>query len=55
MAMDGTTAPRWLLDGEGWRDGSSTVRDGVTAPRRRGTASDGFSTARDGASAAVMD
>jgi hypothetical protein len=46
---------RRLLDGEGRRDGSSTARDGATAPRRRGTARDGSSTARDGASAAAMD
>ena len=23
---------RWLLDGKGWRNGSSTVRDSATAP-----------------------
>jgi len=43
------------LDSKGRRDGSSTVRDGATAPRRQGMARDGSSTARDGASAAAMD
>jgi len=47
-----------LLDGEVWRDGSSTAMDGATAPRRRGTARrlldgegrrDGSLMARDGA------
>jgi len=61
MVGYGAKAPRrqWtvrrLLDGKGWRDSSSTVRDGATAPRRRGTAHDGSSTARDGTSVAAMD
>jgi hypothetical protein len=54
MVRYSATAPRrqwmerWLLNSEGWRDGSSTVRDSSTAPRWRGTARDGSSTARDG-------
>ena len=61
MVRYGAMAPRrlWtaqrLLDGEGQRGGSSTVRDGATAPRRRGMVRDGSSMATDGASAAVMD
>ena len=61
MVRYGATAPRrqwmarWLLDGKGRHNGSSTVRDGATAPPRRGTARGGSSTARDGASAAAMD
>ncbi len=61
MMRYGATAPRWqctarrLLDSEGRRDVSSTVRDGATAPRRRGTARDGSSMARDGTRAAAMD
>ena len=46
---------RWLLDGEGRCDSSSTVRDGMTAPQRRGTARDGSLTVRDGAIPAAMD
>ena len=61
MVRYGATAPRrqWtarrLLDGEGRRGGSSTVRDVATAPRQRGTVRDGSSTARDDASVAAMD
>jgi len=61
MVRYGATAPRWqwtarrLLDGEGRRNGSSTVRDGATAPQQQGTARNGSSMARDGASAVAMD
>ena len=54
MVRHGATAPRrqWmaqrLLDGEGRHGGSSTVRDGATAPRWRGTARDGARRLLDG-------
>jgi len=61
MVRYGATAPQWqwmarqLLNGEGWRDSSSTMRDSATAPRRRRTARDSSSTARNGTSTVVMD